>query len=314
MTNLKTHKLRTISEFHNLMGAPAPEHPLMSIIKFDEFDISEPKESIQVIFDFYIIALKCMKGVKYKYGQRYYDFDNDGVLYFVAPNQVIQFEFENEKNEKPSGWVLLIHPDFLWNTTLANMNDKYDFFDYSLNEALFLSEKEKATLNGIVANIKQEYHSNVDQFSKQIIITHTENLLSYSNRYYNRQFITREKANHKVLEGLEKLLAYYFSNNDLVGKGLPTVQYLANQLNISPKYLSRLLKSLTGQNTQQHIHEKLIDKAKEILTTTNLTVSEIAYQLGFEYPQSFSKLFKSKTNLTPIEYRQSYNCKPLLPT
>jgi AraC family transcriptional activator of pobA len=289
------------------MGAPAPEHPLMSIIKFDEFKISGSRESFQVIFDFYIISFKCVKGVKYKYGQRYYDFDNDGVLYFVAPNQVIQFEFEYESYEKPSGWVLLIHPDFLWNTSLANMSEKYDFFDYSLNEALFLSEKEKITLNGIAKNIEQEYHSNVDNFSKQIIITHTENLLSYSNRFYNRQFITREKANHKVLEGLEKLLANYFSDKDLAGKGLPTVQYLANKLNISPKYLSRLLKSLTGQNTQQYIHEKLILKAKEILTTTNLTISEIAYQLGFEYPQSFSKLFKSKTNMTPIEYRQSYN-------
>jgi AraC family transcriptional activator of pobA len=307
MTTLKTFKLKNISEFHNLMGAPGPEHPLMSIIKFNEFEISEARESIPIIFDFYIISLKRMKGVKYKYGQRYYDFDNDGVLYFVAPNQVIQFEFENEKQEKPSGWVLLIHPDFLWNTTLANMGEKYDFFDYSLNEALFLSEKEKATLNGIATNIEHEYHSNVDKFSKQIIITHTENLLSYSNRFYNRQFITREKANHQVLEGLEKLLANYLSDKELSGAGLPTVQYLANQLNISPKYLSRLLKSLTGQSTQQHIHEKLIDKAKEILTTTDLTVSEIAYQLGFEYPQSFSKLFKSKTNLTPIKYRQSYN-------
>ena len=177
MTNLNVHKLKTISEFHRLMGAPIPEHPLMSIIKFDEFKISETQESIQVAFDFYIITLKRMKGVKYKYGQHYYDFDNDGVLYFVAPNQVIQFEFENKKNEQPSGWAFLIHPDFLWNTALANMIEKYDFFDYSLNEALFLSEKEEAILNGIVENIKQEYHSNIDKFSKQIIITHTENLL-----------------------------------------------------------------------------------------------------------------------------------------
>ncbi len=279
----------------------------MSIIIFDEFEISGTRESVQVTFDFYVIALKRMKGVKYKYGQRYYDFDNDGVLYFIAPNQVIQFEFERKKNEKPSGWVLLIHPDFLWNTTLANMMEKYEFFDYSLNEALFLSEKEEAILNGIATNIKQEYHSNIDKFSKQIIITHTENLLSYSNRFYNRQFITREKAHNKVLAELEKLLSYYFGNNDFAGKGLPTVQYFANQLNISPKYLSRLVKSLTGQNTQQHIHKKLIEKAKEKLTTTTLTVSEIAFELGFEHSQSFSKLFKSKTNLSPLEFRQSFN-------
>ena len=307
MTNPKTHKLKTISEFHRLMGALIPQHPLMSIIKFDEFNVSETKESIQLVFDFYIIALKRMKGVKYKYGQQYYDFENDGVLYFVAPNQVVQFEFEGESDEKPSGWALLIHPDFLWNTTLANLNEKFDFFDYSLNEALFLSEREETILNGIVENIKQEYHATIDSFSKQIIITHTENLLSYSNRFYNRQFITREKAHHNYLEQLEKLLTVYFNNIDLVEKGLPTVQTLANQLNVSPKYLSRLLKSLTGQNTQQHIHEKLIEKAKEKLSTTSLSVSEIAHELGFEHSQSLSKLFKKKTKLSPLEFRQSFN-------
>ena len=307
MTNLETHKLNTIAEFHRLMGAPLPEHPLMSIINFDEFNISERQESIQVVFDFYVIALKHMKGIKYKYGQGYYDFDNDGVLYFVAPNQIIQFEFENKNEEKPSGWAFLIHPDFLWNSTLANMTERYEFFDYSLNEALFLSEKEEAILNGIIANIKQEYHSNIDKFSKEIIVTHTENLLSYSNRFYNRQFITREKKHHNVLEQFEKLLIDYFKMYDSVDKGLPTVQYLANQLNISPKYLSRLLKSLTGQNTQQHIHEKLVEKAKEKLSTTNLSISEIAYELGFEHPQSFSKLFKTKTDLSPLEFRKAFN-------
>lgn len=307
MANLKTHKLKNISEFHRLMGAPPPEHPLVSIIKFDEFNISEETETLQVIFDFYVVALKKMKGARYKYGQQYYDFDNDGVLYFVAPNQVVQFEFEGKNDEKPTGWVLLLHPDFLWNTSLANLNDKFNFFDYSLNEALFLSEKEETTLNGIIKNIKQEYHSTIDNFSKQIIITHTENLLSYSNRFYNRQFITREKAHHSVLEQFEKLLTNYFTSLDLTEKGIPTVHYLANQLNVSPKYLSRLLKSLTGQNTQQHIHEKLIEKAKVKLSTTSLTVSEIAYELGFEHSQSFSKLFKNKTNQSPIEFRASFN-------
>jgi AraC family transcriptional regulator, transcriptional activator of pobA len=307
MAYQKAHKLKTISEFHRLMGAPLPDHPLMSVIKFDEFNVSETRESIQVIFDFYIIALKRMKGIKYKYGQQYYDFDNDGVLYFVAPNQVVQFEFEEKNDEKPSGWAILIHPDFLWNTTLANINEKYDFFDYSLNEALFLSEKEETILNGIIENIKQEYHSNIDNFSKQIITTHTENLLSYSNRFYNRQFITREKAHHSILEQLENLFKNYFSNIDEVFKGIPTVQYLASELNISPKYLSRLLKSLTGQSAQQFIHEKLIEKAKEKLSTTELTISEIAYELGFEHPQSFSRLFKSKSGVSPLEFRNSFN-------
>jgi AraC family transcriptional regulator, transcriptional activator of pobA len=162
---------------------------------------------------------------------------------------------------------------------------------------LVLSTKEEKTLNDIIEKIKEEYHANIDKFSKQIIISHIETLLNYSERFYNRQFITREKANHEILEHLEKLLADYFSSDDLISKGLPTVQYIADTLNISPKYLSGLLKVLTGQSTQQHIHEKLIDKAKEKLSTTKLSASEIAYELGFEHSQSFSKLFKTKTKI-----------------
>jgi AraC family transcriptional activator of pobA len=201
----------------------------------------------------------------------------------------------------------MIHPDFLWNTSLAKNIKQYEYFDYSVNEALFLSEKEETTINNIVENIKQEYHSNIDKFSKQIIITHLENLLSYAERFYNRQFITREKSNHQILERLDKLLTDYFNSEDLITKGLPTVQYISDNLNISPSYLLTLLKTLTGQTSQQHIHDKLIDKAKEKLSTTDKTISEIAYELGFEHLQSFSKLFKTKTKLSPLEFRQSFN-------
>jgi AraC-like DNA-binding protein len=203
--------------------------------------------------------------------------------------------------------MLLIHPDFIWNTSLAKSIGNYDFFDYSVNEALFLSGKEEKTLNGIIENIRQEYHSNIDNFSKQIIVTHIENLLSYCERFYHRQFITREKANHQILERLEKLLADYFNNDDMISKGLPTVQYVSGKLNVSVSYLSRLLKVLTGQTTQQHIHDKLIEKAKEKLSTTDLSVSEIAYDLGFEHSQAFSRLFKNKTNQSPLEFRKSFN-------
>src|SRR5690606_394763 len=243
------------------------------------------------IFDFYQISVKRGIDGKFKYGQQGYDFDFDeGVMFFLAPNQVFSIKIDNHSTAKRSGWMLLIHPDFFWGTPLAKTIKRYEFFDYSVNEALFLSKKEEKTLNGIIENIRQEYHANIDKFSKQIIISHIETLLNYSERFYNRQFITREKANHQILERLEKLLADYFNSEDLITKGLPTVQYIADTLNISPKYLSGLLKVLTGQSTQQHIHNKLIDKAKEKLSTTDLSVSEIAYELGFEHLQSFSKL------------------------
>jgi len=308
MANTKPHRIKTISEFHKLRGLPKPEHPLISVVTADDFTKLRDQITMNVVFDFYFIALKRMKGVKYKYGQLHYDFEDDGVLFFMSPKQVLELEIsEEEKSEKQSGWMLLIHPDFIWNTPLAKTIKQYEFFDYSVNEALLLSEKEEITLNGIIENIKQEYHSNIDKFSKQIISTHIENLLSYSERFYNRQFITREKANHQVLERLEKLLTDYFNSNDLAIRGLPSVQYVSEELNVSPGYLGSLLRTVTGQSTQQHIHDKLIEKAKEKLSTTNLSVSEIAYELGFEHSQSFSKLFKTKTEMSPLEFRQSFN-------
>jgi len=190
---------------------------------------------------------------------------------------------------------------------LAKSIKQYEYFDYSVNEALFLSEKEEATLNNIIQNIQQEYHSNIDKFSQNIIISQIETLLSYSERFYQRQFITRKITNHQILNRLENLLTDYFNSNDITIKGLPTVQYIADTLNVSASYLSSLLKVLTGQSTQQHIHDKLIEKAKEKLSTTDLSVSEIAYELGFEHPQSFSKFFKTKTSLSPLEFRHSFN-------
>lgn len=308
MTNTQPARIKSISEFHRLRDLPKPEHPLISVLTMDDFTRMPERSDVNAVFDFYFIAMKRMKGVRYKYGQQHYDFEDDGVLFLMGPHQVMNIEIiEEENHEKPSGWMLLIHPDFLWNTSLAKNIKQYEYFDYSVNEALFLSEKEEATLIGIIQNIRQEYHSNIDKFSKQIIITHIENLLSYCERFYHRQFITREKANHQILERLENLLADHFDCDDLVSKGLPTVQYISDKLNVSVSYLSRLLKVLTGQSTQQHIHDKLIERAKEKLSTTGLSVSEIAYELGFEHPQSFSKLFKTKTNQSPLEFRARFN-------
>lgn len=202
---------------------------------------------------------------------------------------------------------MMIHPDFLWNTPLAKNIHNYEFFDYSVTEALFLSDSEEEIINNIVRNIRKEYQSNIDKFSQNIIISQIETLLNYSERFYQRQFITRKVTNHQILDRLEAVLEGHFNSADLASIGLPTVQHIADELNISPNYLSSLLKMLTGESTQQHIHNKLIEKAKEKLSTSDLSVGEIAYELGFEHSQSFSKLFKAKTNISPLEFRKSFN-------
>jgi AraC family transcriptional activator of pobA len=204
------------------------------------------------------------------------------------------------------GWMLFVHPDFLWNTSLAKKIKQYEYFGYSTNEALFLSSQEEMMMNGIIDNIRQEYSAKIDKFSQDVIIAQLELLFTYAQRFYERQFITRKITNHKILEQLEEVLNNYFDNEDIHSKGLPTVQFVSDALHVSGKYLGSLLKQLTGLTTQQHIHEKLIEKAKEKLSTTELSVSEIAYELGFEHSQSFSKLFKLKTKQSPLEFRASF--------
>lgn len=306
MRSSKIHRVNSIGDFHKMKGLPSPQHPLISMFDYGSFNCSTEINHKNFVFDFYHISIKRSIGAKYKYGQSHYDFD-DGVMFFIAPNQVFGIEAIEEIATSKSGWVLMIHPDFLWNTSLAKNIKRYEFFDYAVNEALFLSEKEEATLNTIVKNIEQEYQGNIDKFSQNIIVSQIETLLNYSDRFYQRQFITRKAGNHKILSEFEKILSQYFDDPGLADKGLPTVTYIADLLNVSPTYLSSLLKSLTGQSTQQQIHEKLIAKAKERLSTTNLSISEIAYELGFEHSQSFSKLFKSKTNFSPVEFRASFN-------
>jgi len=306
MAITKPFRIKTISYYHQAMGLPKPDHPLISVIDFETVKDASRHKPTSLVFDFYSISLKRNFNAKIKYGQQQYDF-NEGVMFFIAPGQVFGIEREEGKEPSHSGWLLLVHPDFLWNTPLAKTIKKYEYFDYSVHEALFLSEKEEAMIINTMQSIDQEYRSNIDKFSQDVIIAHLELLLTYSERFYNRQFITRKIANHKTLDKLEDILNEYFNSNDIALKGLPSVQHIANLLNVSPNYLSSLLKVLTGQSTQQHIHAKLIEKAKEKLSTTRLTVGEIAYELGFEHPQSFSKLFKTKTKLSPLEFRQTFN-------
>nr|AGU09770.1 Helix-turn-helix domain [uncultured organism] len=297
-------RIKTISEFHTLRGLPKPRHPLISVISFDDMEQTESGRQ-NLIFDFYMISVKRDMAHKYRYGQKDYDFD-EGVMFCMAPHQVLSITRE-EKGKNPSGWMLMIHPDFLWNTAMAGAIRKYEFFDYSVHEALFLSADEEIKVLQIIENIKEEYQSNIDRFSQNIIISQLETLLNYSERFYQRQFITRHKASHQLLERLEILLNDYFEADDFLVKGLPSVQFLSEKLNMSPKYMRSVLKTLTGRTTQQHIHEKLIEKAKEKLSTTPLSVSEIAYELGFEHSQSFSKLFKSKAGVSPVEFRKSFS-------
>ncbi|HWW42563.1 helix-turn-helix transcriptional regulator [Pedobacter sp.] len=306
MANKQVQRIKTISEFHRLRGLPKPEHPLISVVDFSSISPLRENNPISWVFDFYSISIKRGLNAKMKYGQQEYDFD-EGIMFFISPGQVFGIEANKDSALKRSGWLLLVHPDFLWNTPLAKTIKQYEYFSYSVNEALFLSEKEETTISGIMQNIEQEYHSNIDKFSQDVIIAQLELLLTYAERFYHRQFITRKITNHKMLTRLEDVLTEYFNSDALSQKGLPTVQYIAGRLHVSPNYLSELLKVLTGQSTQQHIHDKLIEKAKEKLSTTDLSVSEIAYELGFEHPQSFGKLFKTKTNLSPLEFRHSFN-------
>jgi AraC-like DNA-binding protein len=300
-------RFTTISEFHEFVQLPKPQHPLLSVVDVGTVPHRDGEQPMSMVFDFYSISVKRMHNVHVQYGQHSFDF-NEGVLSFMAPNQVFSIAVADPAQEVvKSGWVVYLHPDFLWNTPLAKTIQQHDFWDYSLKESLFLSAKEEAAILNIIFAIQQEYSSTIDRFSKPIIVSHLESLLQYADRFYDRQFLTREKANHEVLERLETLLQAYFNSDNLLERGLPTVHYVADCLHLSPKYLSNLLRVLTGQNTQQHIHAQLIAKAKEKLSTTNLSVSEIAYGLGFEHLQSFSKLFKTKTNLSPLEFRASFN-------
>jgi AraC family transcriptional regulator, transcriptional activator of pobA len=302
VANSKPYRIQSITEIHRLMELDKPKHPLISIV--DLSGLKNNPDVNSVLFDLYVVSLK--QGCdKLFYGQQQYDFD-EGLMAFFAPGQILRGE-ETGVPPDLKGWMMFIHPDFFWGTSLANKIKKYEFFDYTVNEALFLSDKEETIINGIVENIKNEYHENIDKFSQDIIISHLEALLNYAERFYQRQFITRKITNHQILDRLEKLLSDYFNSDDLVTKGLPTVQFVSDNLHVSPTYLRSLLKTLTGQSTQQHIHDKLIEKAKEKLSTTNLSVSEIAYDLGFEHLQSFSKLFKTKTKLSPLQFRQSFN-------
>ncbi|WP_461449532.1 helix-turn-helix domain-containing protein [Mucilaginibacter sp.] len=298
------HTFDSLSEIHKAFGLPKPQHPLITLVNGANTGIELRRPSGSHVLRFYKISYKLKLSGRLKYGQDYYDFDEGGLL-FAAPNQVIGGNPEETRD--CSQYTLLIHPDFLLSYPLAKKIKQYGFFSYSANEALHLSDKEKETIISIFKIIEDELNSRIDDFSQDVIIAQIELLLNYANRFYKRQFITRKAVNNDLLQKLEDILDNYFNSERSLSQGIPTVQYLSDHLNISPSYLSDMLRSLTGQSAQQHIHAKLIDKAKVKLSTSSLSVSEIAYELGFEHPQSFNKLFKTKTNLSPLEFRRTFN-------
>jgi AraC family transcriptional activator of pobA len=291
----------SISELHRALGLPKPLHPLISLVDYSNITVDTAELEKGMLFSFYKISYKKSFSGKVKYGQSHYDFDEGG-LSFISPNQVIT-AMKGEADY--GGYTLLIHPDFIRGYPLGKSIKSYGFFSYGVNETLYLSDKEKQVIIGLFKNIEMELDSAIDQISQDVLVSQVELLLNYSKRYYNRQFITRKTASSESLVRFESLLADYFDTGKPLTNGLLAVDDLAAELNVSSHYLSDMLRTLTGQNTQQHIHAKLIDKAKELLSASELSVAEVAYQLGFEHPQSFNRLFKSKAKLSPLDFRQS---------
>jgi len=297
------NQIKSISQLVRVLGLPAPLHPLIALVDYNNVSIEMFPKGQRTSFDFYKVSFKSTFIGQIKYGQGYYDFEEGG-LAFLKPKQIV---LPPEDIESYEGIALYFHPDFIRNYPLGNTINQYGFFSYDVSEALFLSAKEKEIIANLLAAIASELDSNIDGFSQDVLVSQIETLLNYSNRFYNRQFITRKAINHDIITSLDKLLNNYFEEETCLKNGLPSVKYISTELKLSQRYLSDMLSSLTGLNTQQYIQNAIIEKAKEKLSMTNLSVSEIAYELGFEHPQSFSKLFKTKTNFSPLAFRQSFN-------
>lgn len=295
-------KLDSIPEMHRMLGLPGPVHPLISLLDMTNNIVDLTRLPASYVTGFYKVTFVTKVSGQFRYGQSYYDFD-EGTMLFTAPNQVIA---NTNSYRGTKGYSLIIHPDFLQGHPIARKIKQYGFFSYASNEALHLSDKEKQTILSLYQIIGDELNSSIDEVSHELVIAQLELLLSYAKRFYKRQFLTRQVVTGNLLEQLETILSKFFQEDKALSQGVPTVQYLAEQLNYTPNYLSDMLRSLTGLNAQQHIHQQLIERSKDLLSGTNMSVSEVAYQLGFEHPQSFSRLFKIKTSMTPAAFRQRF--------
>src|SRR6202012_2273781 len=291
-------ELNSIADMHRLVHYAPPRHPLISVINHNDFYAKRPQTAAFYRFGFYSISCKKFEGYL-KYGKGSYDF-NEGSLMFTAPGQVLA---PGPNVEVEEGWALFIHPDLLHATSLGKKIHQYSFFNYEVNEALHISEEEKQTIWDCVTKIEKEYAQNIDKHTQELIVSNIELLLNYCNRFYDRQFYTRAKVNADIVQRFETLLKDHFSQSSLTTAGLPAVSYFASKLNLSPNYLSDLLQKFTGKSTMEHIHLELVEKAKSLLWGTENSISEIAYELGFEYASHFTKIFKAKTGKSPSEYR-----------
>lgn len=297
----RPHMLNSIPELHKALSLPEPVHPLVTVINLEDTNSIIHEDIHQVVFNFYCIWLEKNVTGKIRYGRQYFDFDS-GAMIFIAPGQTLA---THGHNERPSGWGLAFHPDFIRPFPLAGDIKKYGYFSYSVTEGLQLSEEEEATIVAILHQIRREYSVPMDSFTQRLVTGHIGLLLNYADRFYTRQFMTRKQVSPDLLIRAEQILTDYIDGLQGLHKGLPTVQYLADHLHISPGYLSDMLRVVTGQNAQQHIHHRLVEKSKELISASQLSISEIAFQLGFEHTQSFSKFFKAKTSLSPLQFRRS---------
>lgn len=299
-----TFIINSISQAHESLGLAKPKHPLVTVVYARDIKSASDFQEVKVVNNLYQISLKSTKDCgRLQYGKNSYDYE-EGTLVFTSPGQVTEytgeFEIGNQENE---GWTLAFHPDLIRKSGLADKINRYTFFSYDVKEALHLSDEERNTIEELLDKIIKEYSQNLDRHSQHLIISNIELLLDYCLRFYDRQFYTRTNLNSDIVSRFERLLKGYYQNDSAIDLGLPSVNYCAKKLNLSPNYLSDLLKKETGKTAQEHIHLFVVDKAKNILLNSNDSVSEIAYNLGFEYPQHFSNLFKSKTGFSPRDYR-----------
>jgi AraC-like DNA-binding protein len=294
-------QIKSISELLEGSGFGKPTHPLIAVVDTANIAFGKEMLGLKITSNLYSIALKDAS-CGLDYGRNSYDF-NEGVLFFSAPNQVFTVTKVQEINQV-KGWMLYFHPDLIRNSKLGDQIDDYTFFNYEVNEALHLSEKEQTVMADLVNLVKTEITERIDNYSQQVLVSNIELMLSYSLRFYERQFNTRSAQNTDVVAKVESLLKNYYKTNELILAGQPTIEYLAKNCHLSPNYLSDLLSKETGRSAKDHINDFLIEKAKNLLNSTTDSVSGIAYSLGFNYPHYFGRLFKKKTGKTPREYRQ----------
>ena len=296
-------RISSIEEVHKMLGLKKPKHPMVSILPITDEVVNFDYGDVTYILDFYQISLKENLTGSFLYGRNQYDF-SEGTMIFTQPGQTIQMD-ENERFENAKGYILLFHPDLIQRSGLLNEIANYPFFKYDANEALHLSEEERDHVYSLLNKIAEEYQHSIDTHTQDIIIGSISMLLKYAQRYYDRQFFTRKNAHQDILGRFEKLLQNYFNSDEKLESGIPTVKQLGEKMGLSSHYLSELLKKETGQSAKSHLQSHIISRAKNLLLSTNNSVSEVAYILGFEYPQHFSKLFKLKTGVSPREFRKS---------